>query len=78
MTPKAEGKVVRTLIITEKPSVAGDFAKALGVSDKRDGYIEGNGYAIAWAFGHLTELKEPHDYEDEYRDWNMDVLPILP
>ncbi len=70
--------MVRTLIITEKPSVAGDFAKALGVSDKRDGYIEGNGYAIAWAFGHLTELKEPHDYEDEYRDWNMDVLPILP
>ncbi len=46
------------VILAEKPSVARDIAKCLGVNNKKDGYIEGNGYQITWAFGHLVELKE--------------------
>jgi len=47
------------VILTEKPSVARDIAKCLNINNKRDGYFEGNGYQITWAFGHLVELKEP-------------------
>ena len=48
--------------IAEKPSVARDIADVLGARDKRDGYIEGNGYQVTWTFGHLCTLKEPHEY----------------
>ena len=46
--------------IAEKPSVARDIADVLGAKDRRDGYIEGNGYQVTWTFGHLCTLKEPH------------------
>ena len=51
----------KTLILTEKPSVARDFAKALGVKGKKDGYLENENYIITWAVGHLVELFEPQD-----------------
>ena len=48
--------------IAEKPSVARDIADVLGAREKKDGYIEGNGYQVTWTFGHLCTLKEPHEY----------------
>ncbi|MEN6484788.1 MAG: DNA topoisomerase 3 [Syntrophobacteraceae bacterium] len=67
-----------TLILTEKPSVAQDFARALGIKAKKDGYLEGEGYVITWAIGHLVELYEPQDYDDRWKTWSMGSLPILP
>ena len=64
--------------ITENPSVAKDIAQILGASVRRDGYYEGNGYQITWTFGHLCCLKDPHDYTDGWRSWNLSTLPMLP
>jgi DNA topoisomerase III len=66
------------VILTEKPSVARDIAKCLGISHKHDGYFEGNGYQITWAFGHLVELKEPDEYNPAWKRWSLDSLPIIP
>lgn len=66
------------LCITEKPSVAGDIAKILGATTKRDGYFEGGDYKITWTFGHLCELKEPHDYKDVWKRWSLGQLPMIP
>ncbi len=66
------------VILTEKPSVARDIAKCLNISNKRDGYFEGNGYQITWAFGHLVELKEPDEYRPEWKRWSLESLPIIP
>ena len=43
-----------------------------------DGYYEGNGYQVTWTFGHLCTLKEPHDYSDRWKSWDMRMLPMLP
>lgn len=64
--------------ITEKPSVAGDIAKILGATSRRDGYYEGNGYKVTWTFGHLCTLKEPGDYEERWKRWSLGVLPMIP
>ena len=48
--------------IAEKPSVARDIADILGARERKEGYIEGNGYQVTWTFGHLCTLKEPHEY----------------
>lgn len=64
--------------IAEKPSVAGEIAKILGAKQQKDGYYEGNGYQITWSYGHLCELKEPHEYDSAYKQWNLNMLPILP
>ena len=48
--------------IAEKPSVAREIANVLGAKSQKDGYLEGNGYQVTWTFGHLCELKEPHEY----------------
>lgn len=66
------------VILTEKPSVARDIARCLNIRNKRDGYFEGNGYRITWAFGHLVELKEPDDYHKEWKRWSLASLPIIP
>ncbi|MGZ5621813.1 MAG: DNA topoisomerase 3 [Methylobacter sp.] len=66
------------VILAEKPSVARDIAKCLGINNKRDGYFEGNGYQITWAFGHLVELKEPDEYNKAWKRWSLESLPIIP
>lgn len=64
------------VIIAEKPSVARDIAAVLGITSKKDGYIEGNGYAVTWAFGHLVGLAMPEAYG--YKGFQRENLPILP
>ena len=66
------------VILTEKPAVARSIASCLNINRKYDGYFEGNGYQITWAFGHLVELKEPDDYQPEWKRWTLDALPIIP
>jgi DNA topoisomerase-3 len=64
--------------IAEKPSVAKDIAQVIGATQRKDGYYEGNGYQVTWTFGHLCTLKEPHDYAEEWKYWNLRQLPIVP
>ena len=66
------------LVIAEKPSVAQSIAAALGVKNKKDGYIEGGGYLISWCVGHLVQLAEAAAYGEQYKKWSYDSLPILP
>lgn len=64
--------------IAEKPSVAREIAAVLGANTKRDGYFEGNGYAVTYTFGHLCTLKEPVDYKAYWKSWDLNNLPMLP
>lgn len=64
--------------IAEKPSVARDIADVLGAGEKKDGYIEGNGYQVTWTFGHLCTLKEPHEYTPNWKSWSLGSLPMIP
>lgn len=64
--------------IAEKPSVARDIAKILGATTARSGYIEGNGYAVTWTYGHLCTLKEPEDYQTSWQGWRLASLPMIP
>ena len=66
------------LVIAEKPSVGAAIAAALGVTGKKDGYIENNGYIISWCVGHLVGLAEAAAYGEQYKKWDYDSLPILP
>lgn len=68
----------KTLVIAEKPSVARDIAKTLGVSGKNEGYLTGENYVVSWAIGHLVTLAEPEAYDVKYKKWNFETLPILP
>ena len=64
--------------IAEKPSVARDIAQVLGATERKDGYMEGNGYQVTWTFGHLCTLKEPQDYTDSWKSWSLGALPMVP
>jgi DNA topoisomerase-3 len=64
--------------IAEKPSVAREIAAVLGATTKRDGYYEGNGYAVTYTFGHLCTLKEPNGYKPHWKSWDLNNLPMLP
>ncbi len=64
--------------IAEKPSVAREIAEVLGAHERKNGYIEGNGYQVTWTFGHLCTLKEPHDYTPEWKRWALSALPMIP
>ena len=64
--------------IAEKPSVARDIADVLGARQKKEGYIEGNGYQVTWTFGHLCTLKEPHEYTPAWKAWSLSSLPMIP
>lgn len=68
----------RTLIITEKPSVAREYAKILGVNGSRDGYIENDDYVISWCIGHLVTMSYPDAYDEKYGKWCLEDLPFLP
>lgn len=64
--------------IAEKPSVARDIAEVLGARNRKEGYIEGNGYQVTWSFGHLCTLKEPHEYTPSWKAWSLSSLPMIP
>lgn len=64
--------------IAEKPSVAREIANILGANTKRDGFYEGNGYAVTYTFGHLCTLLEPKDYKPHWKSWELNNLPMLP
>jgi DNA topoisomerase-3 len=70
---------LRTIaILAEKPSVAQDIARVLGANTRGKGYLQGNGYVVTWAIGHLVSLAQPHEIKPEWRQWRFDQLPILP
>lgn len=70
--------MAKSLIITEKPSVAQEFARILKVSGRNDGYIENGEYVITWCVGHLVEMVYPEDYDIKYKKWRLEDLPFLP
>ncbi len=66
------------LCIAEKPLVGRDIARVLGANTQRDGFMEGNGYCVSWTFGHLCALLDPHEYNEQWKGWNMSSLPMVP
>ena len=66
------------LVVSEKPSVAMSYAKVLGATNRKDCYLEGNGYLVSWCVGHLVELAPPNIYDAKYVKWSIADLPILP
>ena len=68
----------KALIITEKPSVAQEFAKILKVSGRQNGYLENESYVITWCVGHLVEMVYPEEYDSKYKKWKLEDLPFLP
>lgn len=70
--------MAKTLVLTEKPSVARDIARVLGCKKNGNGCISGDKYTITWALGHLITLADPEAYDDKYKSWRMEDLPMLP
>ena len=66
------------LVIAEKPSVAVSLAKVINASQRKDGYLEGNGWIVSWCIGHLVELDPPESYDERYGKWRLEDLPIIP
>jgi len=66
------------VVLAEKPSVARELAAVLGAGGRHDGYFEGPGHQVTWAFGHLVTLKEPEDYDPALKRWSLATLPIVP
>lgn len=66
------------LVVAEKPSVAREIAKVIGADESVNGALYGNGYIVSNAFGHLVQLKEPDDYDEKYKKWELSDLPIVP
>ena len=65
-------------VVTEKNSVARSVAAVLGASEKKKGFLEGNGYWVSWCVGHLVELAAPSEYDEKYAKWRAEDLPIFP
>lgn len=66
------------LVIAEKPSVAMSIAKVIGSKNKKDGYYEGNDYRVSWCVGHLVQMADPDNYDEKYKKWRIEDLPIIP
>ncbi|MCI9577187.1 MAG: DNA topoisomerase 3 [Clostridiales bacterium] len=66
------------LVIAEKPSVAQSIAKVLGASERKNGFLQGNGYIISWCIGHLVGLWDAGMYQEDFKRWSYQTLPILP
>ena len=64
--------------VAEKPSVGRDIARVLGANTQHDGFMEGNGYCVTWTFGHLCALLDPHEYNEQWKGWNLSSLPMVP
>ncbi|KJZ86815.1 hypothetical protein ClosIBUN62F_CONTIG17g00835 [Clostridium sp. IBUN62F] len=71
-------KMGKSLILAEKPSVGRDLAKVLKCNVNKGSYIEGNKYIVTWAMGHLVGLMDPEGYDNKYKEWKMETLPMLP
>lgn len=69
---------MKSLVIAEKPSVARDIARVLRCQKQGDGAIEGEKYIVTWGLGHLVELADPESYDEKYKEWKMDDLPMMP
>ena len=71
--------MTKKLLITEKPSVAMEFAKVLNVNGvRKNGYLESNEWVITWCVGHLVTMSYPDKYDEKFRFWRLDTLPFLP
>ena len=71
--------MAKKLIITEKPSVAMEFAKALSINvNRKNGYIESNEWIITWCVGHLVTMSYPEKYDENLKFWRLDTLPFIP
>ena len=68
----------KKLVLAEKPSVGRDLAKVLKCNQNKGSYIEGNNYIVTWAMGHLVGLMDPEGYDNKYKEWKMETLPMLP
>ena len=68
----------KILVLAEKPSVGRDIARVLKCNNNKGSYIEGNKYIITWAMGHLVGLMDPEGYDNKYKEWKMETLPMLP
>lgn len=68
----------KILVLAEKPSVGRDIARVLHCTKNGNGYLEGNDYIVTWALGHLVTLAEPESYDDRYKSWKLEDLPMLP
>ena len=69
---------MKKVIIAEKPSVAKNIADAYNIKIRKDGYFEGNDYLVTWAFGHLFQLFDAKDYDENMKGWRMDKFPFIP
>ena len=70
--------MVKALVLAEKPSVGKELAKVLKCNENKGAYIEGNKYIVTWAMGHLVGLMDPEGYDEKYKKWSMETLPMLP
>lgn len=70
--------MAKSLVLAEKPSVARDIANVLKCTKKGNGYLEGDKYIVTWALGHLVTLADPESYDEKYKKWNLEDLPMLP
>ncbi|UTE75494.1 DNA topoisomerase III [Rossellomorea sp. KS-H15a] len=68
----------KILVLAEKPSVGRDIARVLQCTKSGNGFLEGNDYIVTWALGHLVTLAEPESYDDRYKSWKLEDLPMLP
>ena len=68
----------KILVLAEKPSVGRDIARVLQCTKNGNGFLEGNEYIVTWALGHLVTLAEPESYDDRYKSWKLEDLPMLP
>ena len=69
---------MKSLVLAEKPSVARDIARVLKCTKKINGALEGERYIVTWALGHLVTLADPEEYDKKYKEWNLEVLPMMP
>ena len=69
---------MKKVIIAEKPSVAKNIADAYKIKTRRDGFYEGDDYLVTWAFGHLLQLYDAKDYDENMKGWRMDKFPFIP
>ncbi len=71
--------MLKSLLITEKPSVAMEFAKVLGINGARkDGYLESDKWIVTWCVGHLITMSYPEVYDEKLKYWRLDTLPFMP